>query len=232
MRRMRTLCIDIGGTGIKGMVLDAEATPLTERVRVRTPNPAVPDAVFASIDEVIRQLAEFDRVSVGFPGVVIDGITQTAPHLGEGWGGFALAEQLSRVTNRPVRALNDCGLQGFGVIEGKGTEILMTLGTGMGFGLYIDGRYVPNIELGHHPFRKKKTYEQRIMNSELKAIGKRKWNARLREVLEQLAPIFNYRRLYLGGGNARYVNAEKLPPNVTIVDNVTGLRGGVKIWAY
>jgi polyphosphate glucokinase len=229
--RMRTLCIDIGGTGIKGMVLDAEATPLTERVRVRTPSPAVPDAVFATIDEVIGKLGEFDRVSVGFPGVVIDGTTHTAPNLGDGWAGCKLEEELSRRTNRPVRALNDCGLQGLGVIEGKGTEILVTLGTGMGFALYINGHYVPNIEFGHHPFRNKRTYEERVSNAELEAIGKRKWSARVIEVLEQLAPTFNYRKLYLGGGNARYMNAEKLPKDVTIVDNVAGLRGGVRLWA-
>jgi polyphosphate glucokinase len=228
---MRTLCIDIGGTGIKGMVLDAEATALTERIRVRTPTPAVPEAVFSAIDEVVGKMGEFDRVSVGFPGVVVEGVTHTAPNLGEGWAGCALADELSRRTNRPVRALNDCGLQGFGVIEGKGTEILVTLGTGMGFGLYIDGRYVPNVELGHHPFCKKKTYEDRVSNAELKAIGKRKWNRRVFEVIEQLAPIFNFRKLYLGGGNARYVKAAKLPENVSVVDNVIGLRGGVKLWA-
>jgi len=228
---MRTLCIDIGGTGIKGMVLDAEATPLTERIRVLTPSPAVPEAVFAAVEELLGKLGEFDRVSVGFPGVVVDGVTKTAPNLGEGWAGCALAEELSRRTNKPVKAINDCGLQGFGVIEGKGTEILITLGTGMGFGLYIDGRYVPNVEFGHHPFRKKRTYEERISDAERKLIGKKKWNARVFEVIAQLEPIFNYRRLYLGGGNACRVNAEKLPENVTIVDNVAGFRGGVKLWS-
>lgn len=229
---MRTLCIDIGGTGIKGMVLDAEASPLTDRVRVRTPSPAVPITVFSAVHELIGKMGEFDRVSVGFPGVVVDGITRTAPNLGEGWEGCALAEQLHRLTNRPVRALNDCGLQGLGVIEGKGTEILITLGTGMGFGLYIDGRYVPNVELGHHPFRNSKTYEQRVSNAERKAIGKRKWNARVSAVIAQITPIFNYRKLYIGGGNARYLKAKKLPENVQIVEHVAGLRGGVRLWSY
>ncbi len=227
---MRTLSIDIGGTGIKAMVVDAEGNPVTERVRVRTPKPAVPDAVFAAIEEVVGQVGEFDRVSIGFPGVVSEGVTYTAPNLGKGWAGVHLADEMTQRTGRPVRALNDCGLQGLGVIEGFGTEILVTLGTGMGFGLYINGHYVPNIELGHHPFRKKKTYEERVSNAERKAIGNRKWNVRVRQIVEQLGPIFNYRKLYLGGGNARYVNAKKLPEDVTIVDNVTGLRGGVRLW--
>lgn len=213
------------------MVLDAEAAPLTERIRVRTPSPAVPEAVFTAVEKLIGKLGEFDRVSVGFPGVVVDGVTQTAPNLGKGWAGCALAEQLTRLTNRPVRALNDCGLQGLGIIEGKGTEIVITLGTGMGFGLYIDGRYVPNVEFGHHPFRDKKTYEERVSDAERKSIGKRKWNARVFQIIAQLEPIFNYRHLYLGGGNARRVKAEKLPENATIVDDVAGFRGGVKLWA-
>jgi len=229
---MRTLCIDIGGTGIKGMIFDAVGNPLTERVRVLTPDPAVPEAVLVGVSELIRGLGEFDRVSVGFPGVVTEGVTRTAPNLDPSWAGFPLAEEMTRRTSRPVRVINDAGLQGFGVIEGHGTEILVTLGTGMGFALYVDGRYVPNIELGHHPLRKKRTYEQRISNVELKKLGKKKWSARVREVIAQIAPIFNYRKLYIGGGNARYLEVEGLPSDVTIVDNTIGLRGGVRLWSW
>ncbi len=228
---MRTLTIDIGGTGIKGMVLDAGGAPITDRVRVRTPQPSVPEDVLAAIAEVIRGLGEFERVSVGFPGVVTNGTTRTAPNLDPSWAGFPLAQEIERRTGRPTRAINDAGLQGLGVIEGRGTEILITLGTGMGFGLYVDGHYVPNIELGHHPFRKRKTYEERISNAEMKRIGKRRWNERVREVIAQIAPIFNYRKLYLGGGNARYVEPEGLPSDVVLVDNVMGLRGGVRLWS-
>jgi polyphosphate glucokinase len=228
---MRTLCIDIGGTGIKGIILDAAGAPMSERFRVKTPQPAVPEAVLGAVDEVIRALGAHERVSVGFPGVVVDGVTHTAPNLHPSWSGFPLATELGRRTERPVRAINDAGLQGLGVIEGQGTEILITLGTGMGFGLYVDGRYVPNIELAHHPFRKGKTYEERISNAVLKKIGKKRWNERVLSVVEQLGPIFNFRKLYLGGGNARYVKPEPLPENVTLVlDNTAGMRGGIRLW--
>jgi len=227
---MRTLCIDIGGTGIKGMVLDAEANPLTERVRIRTPQPAMPEAVLGVMDELIRAVGEFDRISVGFPGVVMGGITRTAPNLDPRWSDYPLAQELERRTARRARVINDAGLQGLGVIEGRGTEILVTLGTGMGFGLYVDGRYVPNVELAHHPLRKRKTYEERVSNEVRKKIGKRRWNERVRQAITQILPIFNPRKLYLGGGNARYVEVEALPDEVVIVDNVMGLRGGVRLW--
>src|SRR5512135_966341 len=84
----RTLCIDIGGTGIKALVLAPDGAPLTERARVETPRPATPQAVLAAIWQVIEPLGEFDRISVGFPGVVIDGVTQTAPNLHDEWHGF------------------------------------------------------------------------------------------------------------------------------------------------
>src|SRR6185369_9661381 len=100
-----------------------------------------------------------------------------------------------------------------------GTELVLTLGTGMGFALYIDGHYVPNIEMAHHPFRKKKTYEDLVGNAALQKVGKKRWNRRVEEVIEQLAHIFNYRILYLGGGNSKSVTF-KLPENVKIVENL------------
>lgn len=228
---VRTLCIDIGGTGVKAIVLDAAGAPLTERARVETPQPAEPNAVLEVIDGIIREQGEFERVSIGFPGVVIDGVTKTAPNLDPAWAGFPLGEEMARRTGRPVRIANDAGIQGLGVIEGKGVEMVITLGTGMGCGLYVDGRYVPNIELAHHPFKKGQSYEDRIDNATRKKIGNKRWNKRVREVIAQLEPIFNYRKLYVGGGNARRLKTEGLPENVQIVDNVAGLLGGMKLWA-
>ncbi len=228
---MRTLCIDIGGTGIKAIVVDAAGAALTERARLETPKPAVPEAVLAVIDELIRSQGDFDRVSLGFPGVVMDGITKTAPNLDDSWAGFAITEHLQRKTSKPVRVANDAGIQGLGVIEGRGLEMVITLGTGLGCGLYIDGRYVPNLELAHHPMKKNQTYEDRVGNAARKKIGNKKWNRRVREVIAQLEPIFNYRRLYIGGGNAKHLDRDGLPESVTIVDNTAGLFGGIKLWS-
>jgi polyphosphate glucokinase len=227
---MKTLCIDIGGTGIKAIVLGPDGATLTERTRVETPDPAVPDAVLAVLEEVAKGQGEFDRVSIGFPGVVMDGMTLTAPNLDEGWAGVELGAEMERRLGKPVRVANDADIQGLGVIEGKGFEMVITLGTGMGSGLYIDGRCVPNLELGHHPFRKGETYEDRIANRVRKRIGNQRWNKRVRRMIAQLEPIFNYRRLYIGGGNARHLETDRLPENVTVVDNMAGLLGGIKLW--
>jgi polyphosphate glucokinase len=196
---------------------------------VVTPKPATPDAVMKAIWSVIEPLGEFDRVSVGFPGVVIDNITRTAPNLHPDWADFPLGEKLSDGCRRPVRVANDAGVQGFGVIEGNGVEMVLTFGTGMGTALYLDGRYVPNLELAHHPFKKKKTYEEYVSREALKKIGKKKWNKRVAEVVAQVLPIWNPRKLYLGGGNAKHLKIT-LPENVSITPNIAGLLGGIALW--
>jgi polyphosphate glucokinase len=225
----RTLCIDIGGTGLKALVLDERGHKLTERVRVDTPRPATPDAIVGALLALVEPLAPFDRVSVGFPGVVVGGATRTAPNLDPTWANFELRESLEARLKKPVRVLNDAGVQGFGVIDGKGVEMVITMGTGMGCALYIDGKYVPNLELAHHPFRGKKTYEDYVGNAAYEKVGKKKWNKRVAEVLDQINPIWNPRRLYVGGGNAKHIKL-KLPPNVRITDNVAGLLGGIRLW--
>ena len=224
-----TFCLDIGGTGIKGFTADAADRPTSERVRLETPHPATPEAMLAVVKEIVGQMPRFDRVASGFPGVVVKGRTLTAPNLDPSWEGFDFAGALEKLTGKPARVANDAGVQGLAAIEGIGTELVLTLGTGMGFALYVDGHYVPNLEMAHHPFRKKKTYEELVGNAALHAVGKKRWNRRVKKVIQQLAPIFNYRVLYLGGGNAKEIDF-KLPENVKIIENVAGLLGGVKLW--
>jgi polyphosphate glucokinase len=224
-----TLCLDIGGTGIKGLTIDESDTPTSERIREATPHPATPQAVLAVVGEIVKQLPSYQRVAVGFPGVVVDGVTLTAPNLDPSWAGFHLMDALAELTGRPVRAANDAGVQGLAVIEGKGTELVVTLGTGMGFALYIDGHYVPNIEMAHHVFKGKKTYEDLVGDHARHKAGRKKWNRRVEKVVATLARIFNYRVLYLGGGNAKEVDFP-LPDNVKIVENVAGLLGGGRLW--
>lgn len=226
-----TLCIDVGGTGLKALTLDAHGEPTTERQRVETPHPATPEAVLATLEQLIRPLPRFDRVSVGFPGVVVEGRVKTAPNLDPSWSDFDLERAIERLTGKDARVLNDAGVQGLGVIEGHGVEMVITLGTGMGCGLYVGGRYVPNLELAHHPFRKGKTYEEWVGEKARKKVGNKRWNRRVEQVIAQLEPIWNYRKLYIGGGNAKRIRFEP-PANVQIVDNVAGLLGGIRLWEH
>ncbi len=231
MNPQRTLAIDIGGTGLKAMILGSDGVPVTERLRVETPHPATPEALLAEVFKLIASIGAYDRVSVGFPGVVVDGVTRTAPNLDPGWNDYDLGAAITKQTGKPARVLNDAGVQGYGIIEGKGVEMVLTFGTGMGTALYHDGVYIPNLELAHHPFGRGKgrSYEDYIDNAALEDIGKKKWNRRIRRVIDQVLPIWNPRMLYLGGGNAKHIKLE-LPPNVKLAENLAGLTGGIALW--
>lgn len=222
-----TLAIDIGGTGIKVMRVSARGKPLSERARVLTPRPATPRAVLAALRPVLAAQERFDRVAVGFPGVVQRGVTHSAPNLHPSWAGFDLGAKLEALTGRPTRVMNDAGIQGFGVIEGTGVEACVTLGTGMGFSLFVDGMYVPNIELGHHPLKDDRTYEDLVSDAALKKVGKRRWLKRVRQVVDQIRATFNPREICLGGGNSRIIR-EPFAPDVRVVGNVAGLLGGAR----
>ena len=226
---VRTLAIDIGGTGIKAIVLDDTGHPITERGRIVTPRPATPQAVLDTIAELAKGQGPFDRVSIGFPGVIRKGVTATAPNLDPSWKGFDLVHHVEQRLKKPVRAANDADVQGFGAIQGDGVELVITLGTGFGSALFVDGHLVPNLEIAHHPFRSKKTYEEELGDKVLQKIGKKKWNKHLECAIQSLEALFNYDRLYIGGGNAKKVTLE-LPENVTLIPNVAGLLGGIVFW--
>ena len=227
---MTTLAVDIGGGTVKLLALNDQGVPVTETLTQPTPAPATPEAVFASIHDMADTLPPHRRVSVGFPGVVKNGVTHNAPNLGsELWRGVRLDERLTELLQRPVRAVNDADLQGLGVVRGKGVELVLTLGTGMGAALFTNGALVPNLELGHHPLRDGMTYEDLVRDTELKRVGPIEWTARVLNAIEQIEPIFNYDTLHLGGGNVRHLQVE-LPENVRVFSLAEALRGALKLW--
>ena len=224
----RTLAVDVGGTGTKLQVLDAQGRAITERSRVATPKNATPAQLIGVIDQVAGVLGAYERVSVGFPGVTRGGIIHTAPNLGPGWENFPLGSRLERRLGRPVRVANDADVQGLASAHGKGVEFVITLGTGLGSVIFVDGHRL-HLELGHHPFRAGKTYEDLLGNKALKKRGKKRWNKRLREAITELSNAFGYDHLFIGGGNNKFVTL-KLPKNVSLVGNERGLLGGIKLW--
>lgn len=226
---LRTLAVDIGGSGIKIEVLDERGKALTQRARVPTPQPATPQAVISAILKIAKTPAGFDRVAVGFPGIVKDGVVFSAVNLSPKWVNCNLERILRQKLHRPVRVANDADVQGLGVIKGRGVELVITLGTGLGSALFVDGKLVPNLELAHHLYWKEKTYEQKLGRAALEKNGKKKWNKHLQRAIEQLRYIFNYDTMYIGGGNAKKISF-KLPPNVRVVSNQAGLWGGIALW--
>ena len=230
-RRKYTLAIDIGASGSKASVLDGRGRMIADRVRVKTPRPTPPEALIEALVKLVEPLPVYDRVSVGFPGVVRDGKVLTAPNLDtEAWRGFDLAAALTDRLGKPVRILNDAEVQGLGAIEGKGLEMVITLGSGFGTGLFLDGRPAPHLELAHHPFRRGETYEEQLGDEARKRIGKKRWNRRLRRAVRTLRALVNFDRLYIGGGNSRHVAFEP-DPDTVIVSNTAGILGGIALWS-
>ncbi|MBL9077397.1 MAG: ROK family protein [Planctomycetes bacterium] len=227
---LHTLAIDVGGSGLKAVVLDATGTMVGERVRVDTPTGASPEAVVEVLAELVRDLPPYDRIGVGFPGMVRDGVVRTAPNLGhDGWHGFALAAALQQALGRPTRVANDADVQGLAVIRGQGLEMVVTLGTGFGTGLYEHGRLCPHLEISHQPFRKGETYDQQLGDAARRRVGNRKWQKRVLRAIDNLRTLVGFDRLYVGGGNARRLDGE-LPADVARVDNSAGLLGAVHLF--
>ena len=225
-----TLAIDIGGSGLKLAVLDGSGELMSERIRVPTPRPIDPDILLDTLSGLTAGVPPFDRVSVGFPGVVRNGIIRTAENLNdEAFRGFDLASAMKKRLGKPTRIINDADMQGYGAIQGKGLEMVITLGTGMGSALFSDGRLAPHLELAHHPFHRGRTYEEELGEKARRRFSRRKWNKRLLEAIERLRALTNFDHLYIGGGNAKRVEVE-LPPDVSLVDNTAGLLGGIRLW--
>lgn len=241
--RPSTLALDIGGTGLKASVLDAQANLVANRLRVATFYPCSPDKLVAALAKMAGQLPGYDRISAGFPGMVRQGQILSAPHfvtqsgpgskvdhqLEKAWDHFDLAAALSGQLGKPARVVNDADMQGAAVIKGQGLEVVMTLGTGLGTAIFADGRLMPHMELAHHPFRKRETYDEQLGEGARKKIGDKEWNARVHLAIQNVQALLFYDHLFIGGGNSRRVGGH-LAANITIVDNVAGLLGGVRIW--
>lgn len=233
MRTKHILSIDIGGTSIKAGILSTTGELISEFTKVPTPKKSTPEAILERIQQLVKELdatEAFDKISVGFPGYVRSGIVLTAPNLAKNkWTGINLAQQISDLFGKPVRLINDADQQGLGIVSGKGFEIVLTLGTGFGTALLYDGELLPHLELAHFPITKSKDYDEYIGTYALEDIGKKDWNQRLKQVINIYKTVFNYDRLYIGGGNSKEINF-KLDDNIQLVSNKDGIKGGARLW--
>jgi polyphosphate glucokinase len=245
-----TLAIDVGGTGLKASVLSRDGSMVADRVKIATTYPMPPDGdhgLVAALTTLVQPLPPADRVSCGFPGMVRRGHVLSAPHFvlkkGPGssldsdlfaaWSDFDLASALAESLNIPTRVANDADVQGAAVVNGKGLEVVITLGTGFGSAVFMDGSLLPHIELAHHPFRKDETYNEQVGEMARKKVGDKRWNNRVREAIGCLDGLFFFDHLYIGGGNARRIDRDELGDvlrRITVVDNTAGILGGIKLW--
>jgi polyphosphate glucokinase len=227
---LRILSIDIGGSHVKATILNSKGELQMDYKKADTPSPATPDNIITAIQTLVKGFTEYDHISVGFPGYVKNGVVKTAPNLTtKYWANFDLSKKLSEVLGKPTKVVNDADMQGLGVVSGNGLEMVLTLGTGFGSALLLDGNLLPHLEMAHHPLTKSATYDQYIGDKALDKLGDKKWNKRVQHIIKVLKTVFNYDTLYIGGGNSRKINF-KLDKNIKVITNQDGIKGGARLW--
>lgn len=224
------LCIDIGGTHIKGALLNANGDFLKDYITLDTPSHATPENILDVIKNLAQQFGDFDAVSAGFPGYIKNGVVATAPKLGnEFWNQIPFEKQIQEALGKPVKLINDADYQALAFADKEGFELVITLGTGFGSALLYNGALLPHLEMSQHPFYNDGTYNDYIGEEALLKIGDAAWNERMKKVLEVLKTVFNYDHLYISGGNATRINFN-LDKNIHLVSNKEGIKGGVRLW--
>ncbi|MFF8603619.1 polyphosphate--glucose phosphotransferase [Streptomyces sp. NPDC015232] len=217
---MNVFGVDIGGSGIKGAPVDLDRGDLAqERHKVLTPQPATPDDVAGRVVEVVEHFGWSGPVGVTFPGVVTGSTIRTAANVDKGWIGVDAGALLGeRLGGLPVTVLNDADAAGvaemtFGAGRGrKGTVVLLTLGTGIGSAVFVDGTLLPNTELGHlelkgHDAEKRASAKAR----EDEDLSWEHWaTKRLQKYLAHVEMLFSPELFIIGGGVSR--KADKFLP--------------------
>ncbi len=240
---VRTLAVDVGGTGLKAVVLSPEGEMASERVRRETPYPCPPPVLLDELDALARTQPEHDRVSVGFPGTIRRGRVREVPafsrprpgakpdrKLVAQWKGFELEDALQARFGRPTRVANDADVQGCAVVTGEGMELVVTLGTGVGSAVFFDGALLPHMELSHGRFAEGLSIEVACGDHHREKIGTKAWRKLVASALDAFEAMVLPDHLYVGGGNAKRLDPDSLGPHRSVVPNISGLLGGIKLW--
>ena len=247
MTREMTLAVDCGGGGIKASVLDGQGTMVAPPKRTPTPYPLPPELLVQTIADLAAQLPEAHRVTVGMPGMIRHGVVIATPHyitkdgprsrvlpeLVEKWDHFDMGQAVESALGIPTKVLNDAEVAGAGVITGRGLEMIITLGTGLGNAVFDGGHLSPHVEVSQGPIRWGLTYDDYIGEHERLRLGDVHWSRRVRRVVDGLRPMYMWDRLYLGGGNSKRIvptSRDRLGEDVIIVPNDAGIIGGVRSW--
>ena len=244
---MMTLAIDCGGLSLKASVLDGAGTLHAQPIKIPTAYPLSPKRLIEAFDELAASLPAFDRLTIGMPGMIRHGVVVHTPHyintkgpltkvdpeLLELWRGFDMQSAVSKYFNKPALVMNDAEVHAAGLISGSGLEVVITLGTGLGFCMFDGGKLAPHFELSHAPVRRSTSYDTWIGEHERRRLGDMFWSRRIQSMVDDLRPVFWWDRLYIGGGNSRRIRPEilkTLGDDVVIVSNTAGILGGVRAW--
>jgi polyphosphate glucokinase len=219
--RPRILVIDVGGTHVK-LLATGHRTPLK-----LVSGPTLTARAMVAAVRTATTTWEFDVVSIGYPGPVINGRAAAEPHnLGRGWAGF----DFERAFKRPTHLINDAAMQALGGYRG-GRMLFLGLGTGLGSALVVEGHLQP-LELAHLPYRKGRTFEDYLGDGYLIRRGKEHWRRFVFDVVSRLKIAMQAEYVLIGGGNARHLRRHKtkLPEGTLLGGNADAFRGGMRLW--
>ena len=244
-----TLTIDCGGGGIKATALDSRGTALATPVRTPTPYPLPPELMTKTVADLAAALPKADRITMGMPGMIRHGVVVATPHyvcksgprtrvlpeLVEQWHFFDMARALRDALDMPALVLTDADVAGYGAITGKGHEVILTLGTGLGSAILDGGTLAPHIEFSQLPVKWGLTYDDYLGEHERLRLGEVHWSRRVRRAVESLRAAIMWDRLYIGGGNGAHITDRQrglIGSEVVIVPNDAGVFGGVRAWEF
>ncbi len=257
---VHTLCVDCGGGGIKSAVVNSNGDAATTTVRSGVVYPFTPSDLIETVRNHISALnnPDFQRITVGLPGVIRNGNvvftphyirdngphTQALPALASQWNGLDAEELFVGSFGVPTLAFNDAEVAACSVIQGVGSELVLTLGTGLGCAFFVDGRLIPHIEMSHAPFKDGQTFDQVLGEHRRLFLDDAEWSRLVFDAVRALWPVFRWDHLFIGGGNAARITPEVrdalnqsrdaiegIKPNtVKFIDNFAGLSGGNAAW--
>ena len=247
MSQEMTLAIDCGGGGIKGSVVDEKGTMVAPARRVPTPYPLPPGLLVRTVCDLAAGLPRATRVTMGMPGMIRHGVVVATPHyitkdgprsrvlpeLVEQWDHFDMGRAIAAALSLPTKVLNDAEVAGAGAVTGRGLEMIITLGTGLGNAVFDGGVLAPHVEVSQGFVRWGLTYDDYIGEHERLRLGDTHWSRRVRRVVDGLRAMYMWDRLYMGGGNSKRItaaNRAKMGDDIIIVPNDAGIIGGVRAW--
>lgn len=242
-----TVCVDVGATSLRAGVVDARGELVGERVKLKTSWPMTPARLIEEVARLVVRLPRGDRLALGFPGPVVDGVvvrganlersggpgTERTTPLRDAWAGFELQRRLAATFELDARVSNDADVAALACSTGKGLELTVTLGSGLGSGLTLDGVLMPHLELSELRWSRHETFDDVLGEHARKRDGESRWHPRVIGALQVLSDVVGFDHLHLTGGNAPRVHRDdlgRLAEITTVSSSRTGILGGVLLF--
>jgi polyphosphate glucokinase len=242
-----TACVDVGATSLKAALVDTEGTLASERAKVRTTWPMTPQKLVEEVARLVVRLPSADRLALGFPGVIRDGVvlsgsnleraggpgTPRTKELASAWRGFDLQRRLSATFEIEARVANDADVAALACSTGKGLELTVALGTGFGTGLTLEGILLPHVEYSQLRWSRRQTFDDVLGEHARKRDGEEKWHDRVIGALHLVHEVLGFDSLHLAGGNAPRIHRDdlgELQPITTVSQTRPGILGGYHLY--